>query len=251
MDNTASSTQYSSEEKLLYSQFRRKINAEAARAQIRKLEYNLADVSQVSAALKAACADANSLELGGVCVLPCFVRQCAAFLGEQKKCRLVACVGYPHGGATTDIKVKAVKRAIRDGADEVEVTAPVAQVRSGNFAYVKREFKKLRAASKKRALRIDAECSLLTKQEILKLCSLAADCGVNSIKTASGAYRGGCEAEMITDIKAAVKDRCAVKAEGIANVLEMSSAIDMGASVIGSKNAAEVARSILSAAESD
>jgi len=235
----------SESERLLYSQFRKKINAEAAKAQVKKLEYNLADVTSGLAAIKNGCADGNALELGGVCVLPCFVKNSAAILGFPRKCRLIACIGAPHGGDETAIKVKAVKRAVKEGADEVEVTAPIAHIRDGNFSYVKREFKKLRSACKKQALRIDLECPLLTKQEILKISALAADCGVNSVKTSSGVYQGGNEIEMISDIKSAVKDRCTIKAEGVATVLEMSSALEMGASVKGSKNAAAVARAIL------
>ncbi len=238
-------------EKLLYSQFRRKINLEAARAQAAKLEYNLCTPSSGLNALKSACADGNSLGLGGVCVLPSFVKNCSQFLGEGRKCRLIACISFPHGGDATAIKVKAVKRAVKDGADEVEVTAPVAQIRDGNFSYVKREFKKLRSASKNKSLRIDAECSLLSAQEVVRLCTIAADCGVNSVKTASGAYGGGNEMEMIAQIKSAVRDKCTIKAEGVATVLEMSSAIDMGATVIGSKNAAAVARAIFASAEVD
>ncbi|MBD5632704.1 MAG: hypothetical protein HDP34_05690 [Clostridia bacterium] len=248
METTKISTM-SQSEKLLYSQFRRKINTEAARAQVKKLEYNLCDVTTGLSTLKNACADSNSLGLGGVCVLPSYVKACSNFLGLQRKSLLVACISYPHGGDATAIKVKAAKRAVKDGADEVEVTAPVAHIRDGNFAYVKKEFKKLRSATKNKALRIDAECALLSREEVMRVCSLAADCGVNSVKTTSGAYGSGNEIEMITDIKTAVKDKCAIKAEGIATVLEMSSAIDMGASVIGSKNAAEVARTILAAAE--
>lgn len=239
----------SESEKLLYSQFRRKINLEAARAQTAKLEYNLCEPSIGLSALKSACADGGALGLGGVCVLPSFVKNCSAYLGIERKCRLIACISFPHGGDATAIKVKAVKRAIKDGADEVEVTVPVAQIRDGNFSYVKRELKKLRSASKNKSLRIDAECPLLSAQEILRLCTIAADCRVNSVKTASGVYGGGNEMEMISQIKTAVKDKCTIKAEGVATVLEMSSAIDMGATVIGSKNAAAVARAIYASAD--
>ncbi len=248
MDTTKIST-LSQSEKLLYTQFRRKINTEAARAQVKKLEYNLSDVTAGLSVLKTACADANSLGLGAICVLPCYVKACKGFLGLQKKSLLVACISFPHGGDCTQVKVKAAKLAVKDGADEVEVTAPIARIRDGNFSYVKKEFKKLRSATKNKALRINAECALLSREEVMRVCSLAADCGVNSVKTNSGVYGSGNEIEMISDIKTAVKDKCAIKAEGIATVLEMSSAIDMGASVIGSKNAAEVARTILAAAE--
>ncbi|MDE7082213.1 MAG: hypothetical protein K2O89_00730 [Clostridia bacterium] len=253
MDNstTTANTPVSQSEKLLYSQFRRKINAEAARSQIKKLEYDLANVKAGVNVLKSACADANSLELGAVCVLPSFVRNCSVFLGMQRKCGLVACISSPHGGDATPIKVKAVKRAINDGADEVEVTAPVAHIRDGNFSYVKKEFKKLKKAVKHKSLRIDLESNLLSHEEVVRVCNIAADCGVNSIKTGSSALSSGNEIERITEIKSAVKDKCTIKAEGVATVLEMSSAIDMGASVIGSKNAADVARAILTAAETE
>ena len=251
METTADFATLSQNEKLLFSQFRKKINTEAAKAQLKKLEYNLSDVTVGTSVLKTACADANALSLGGICVRPCFVRSCAAFLGIGKTCRIVACISEPHGGDTTDIKVKAVKRAIKDGADEVEVTVPVAQIREGNFSYVRKEIKKLRSASKKRALRLNLECGMLSRQEIVRVSSIAVECGVNSVKTASGMYKGGNEAEMITDISSAVKDKCIIKAEGITNAIEMSSAIDMGAGIIGSKNAGDVARSVLAAAETE
>lgn len=246
MEINAQTVQLTQNEKMLYSQFRHKINAEAARAQIKKLEYDLADVKAGLNFLKTACGDANSLELGGVCVLPCFVRQCSQFLGLQKKCSLVACIGFPHGGDITDIKVKAVKRAIKDGADEVEVTAPTAHIREGNFAYVKKEIKKLRSASKKKSLRIDLECTLLTEEELARTSLICADCGVNSIRLS-----GNCGVDRIACVKNAVKDRCTIKSEGVATVLEMSSSIDLGATVIGSKNASDVARAIITATETD
>lgn len=236
----------------LYEEFKHRINLQAAHAQIKKIEYNLCDVTAGFAAIKAACTDATTLELGGVCVAPSFVKACSSFLGAtaNRKCSLVACIGYPNGGDTTEIKVKAVKQAIKDGADEVEVTAPIAQIRDGNFPYVKREFKKLRRAVGKRSLRISAECELLSKHDIMRVCSLAADCRVNSVKTSSAPY-GGAEGQTIAEIRSAVKDKCTIKAEGISSLADLSAAVDMGAQVVGCKNAPAVARYILAAARNE
>ena len=217
---TNATTNVSQNEKLLYSQFRRKINTEAARAQIRKLEYDLADVRSGLNALKTACQDANALGLGAVCVMPCYVKQCSAFLGKNKKSSLVACISQPTGGDVTEVKVKAVKRAVKDGADEVDVAVPAAQVREGNYAYVRKEFKKLRSATKNKSLRVGLDCTLLTREEIVRVCSVAADCRVNCIKLAG---LGG--ADRIADVKTAVKDKCTIKSEGAATVLEMSGAV--------------------------
>ena len=192
MDTTSTQpAPFSQSEKILYKQFRRKINAEAARSQIKKIEYDLNDVKAGLNFLKTASGDANSLGLGGICVLPCFVKSCAPFLGAERKSSLVACIGAPHGGDVTEIKVKAVKRALKDGADEAEVTAPTAHVRENNYAYVKKEFKKLRSASKHKSLRINLECTLLTREEIMRTCTIAADCGINSIKLSGGNCSNG------------------------------------------------------------
>ncbi len=243
---------FTDNEKALFEEFKHKINLQAARAQIKKIEYNLSDVTTGLSALKAACADASSLRLGGICVAPCFVKPCSTYLGApaKRESSLIACIGYPDGGDTTYIKAKAVKRAIKDGADEVEVTVPIAHIRDGNFPYVKREFKKLRSAAKNHSLRISAECDLLTKNEIIRLCMLAAECKVNSVKTISGEY-GGDGMQTIAEMRGALKDRCTIKAEGVSSVSEMSAAVDMGAGVIGSKNAPAVARYILAAAENE
>lgn len=238
-------TAFKNNEKSLFEEFKRKMSLEAARAQIKKLEYDLSDVTCGLAAVKAGCADAENLLLGGVCVSAGFVKSCSAFLGPSasRKSQIIACIGYPDGGDVTEIKVKAVKRALRDGADELEVTAPIARIRDGNYQYVKRELKKLRRAAKNHALRISAECSLLTKSDIVRLCSLAADCKINSVKTQQ---TGG--GATVADIKNAVKDRCLIKVEGVSSVAELSSAVDLGATSVGSKNAPAVARYILAAA---
>lgn len=238
-------------EETLYEDFKRRINLQAAYAQIRKIEYNLSDITTGISALRTACTDATTLQLGGVCVAPSFVKACSTFLGygTNRKSSLIACISYPNGGDTTDIKVKAVKRAIKDGADEVEVTAPIAQIRDGNFNYVKRELKKLRRATKNRALRISAECSLLSKYDVMRLCVIAADCHINSVKAAGG--YGENESKTIAEIRSALKDRCTIKAEGVSSVTELSAAVDMGAGIVGCKNAPAVARYILAAAKNE
>ena len=64
MEANTETLNFTQSEKLLYQQFRKKINSEAAHAQIRKLEYDLADVKAGFNFLKTACADANALGLG-------------------------------------------------------------------------------------------------------------------------------------------------------------------------------------------
>ena len=232
-----------------FNDYKRKLNLQAAEAQVGKIEYNLLDATINKTVLKKACQEANTLRLGGICVLPNAVRLCAHMLGANPQTSLIACISYPHGGDITKIKVKAVKEAIKDGVDEVEVTAPIACVKEGDWGYVKREFKDLKKATKKSRLRINIECDLLTPAELTKICTVAADCGITSIRTSSEFYGTSFKAEAISTIKNAVKDKCTVKADGISTLGEFESALTMGAGMVGSKNAADLARLVLKAAE--
>ena len=231
-----------------FNEYKRKLNLQAAQAQVGKIDYNLLDATVTKPLLKKACQEANSLKLGAVCVLPNAVRLCARFLGPNPQTSLIACISYPHGGDVTKIKVKAVKQAIKDGVDEVEVTAPVACIKEGDWGYVKREFKALKKATKKSALRINIECNLLTPVELTKICSVAADCGITSIRTSSGFY-GSSKADTITAITNVVRDKCTIKADGVSTLGEVEMAMNMGAGIVGSKNAADIAQLILKAAE--
>lgn len=232
-----------------FNEYKRKLNMQAAEAQVSEIEYNLIDATTNKTLLKRACQEANTLKLGAVCVLPNAVRLCANFLGSNPQTSLIACISYPHGGDTTKIKVKAVKEAIKNGVDEVEVTVPIACIKEGDWGYVKRELRALKKATKKSALRINIECSLLTPAELTKICTVAADCGITSIRTSSGFYNTGFKADIITAIKNIVRDKCTIKADGVSTLGNAETALSVGAGIVGSKNAPDIARLILKAAE--
>ena len=236
-------------ERQQFNEFKRKLNLQAAEAQVSKIEYNLLDAAVEKGTLRRACQDAEQLKLGAICVLPSLVKSCVAFLGHNPNARLIACVSFPHGGDSLKTKIAAVKNAIKDGADEVEVTAPIAFIKDGNWSYVKREFKKLRKAAKNRVIRINLESPLLTAQELTRLCTLAADCKITCLRESSGAYSGGFDADTVAHIQTAVKDKCIIKADGVMNIFEMNTAVDMGAGIIGSRNATDLARLILQTAD--
>lgn len=237
------------DEQRQYEEYKKKINLQAAAGEVSKIEYDMVKPVIDKATLRAACQEANSLRLGAICVLPCHVEKCVNFLGADPQTSLIACISYPYGGDTTKMKIAAVKEAVKWGVDEVEVTAPLSYVKDGNWGYVKREFKKLKKAAKNRNVRINIEYELLEPNEVSKLSSVAADCGITSIKTSSGFYGMGTGTEVIARMKAAVKDKCTIKAEGVTSVAEFEAAISMGAGIVGSKNAPDLARFLLKAAE--
>lgn len=225
-------------ERQQFTEFKKRLSLQAAQAQVGKLEFNLAEAGAEKSILKRACQDANALKLGAICVLPNMVKTCSVYLGRQSPTSVIACISYPHGGDLTKLKVAAIKNAVKDGAKEVEVTVPIALAKENNWSYIKREFKKLKKAAKKCILRINAESRYLSQEEVTKICLIAADCGITSIKTAS-------DADSISVVYSAVKDRCTIKADNVNTVTDMVNAVGIGAGIIGSRNAVDLARLVL------
>ncbi len=237
------------QERQEFDEFKRQKRVTEARAAIGRLELSLTGACAERSQLRRALKDAEKLGIGGVCVLPYLVKPCSDFLGGESAVSVTACISVWGGTDTTDIKVRQIKRAIRDGADVAEVTAPLPAVKEGSWGYVKREFRRLRAAAKKIALRINVEAPLLTSQELSRLCALVCDCGIGCVRTASDCFGSGADEEDLKIIKIALKERALIKADGADTAGRMATLTDLGAAVIGSSAAISVAQSVLAAAE--
>lgn len=232
-----------------FDEFKRQKRLKEAQATVQRLEYDLSCLTLDKEFLKKEIKRSIDLNLGAVCVLPCFVKPVKSQLTANKKIAVIALISHLHGGDTQNIKKAAVARAIKDGADEVEVTAPIALIKNGNWSLVKREFKRLKGACKNRAFRVNIESPLLNSTEIVKTCSVAADSGVNAIVTASGAYGFSNDVETVKAVKNAVKDKCFIKVNGIENRIQMQEICEFGVAKCGAKNAVDIAQLIMSFAE--
>lgn len=226
-----------------FMEFKRANRLKEAKANVLKIECDFLGADCDKAYLKDACRRANTLELGAVVVQPAFVKQCVSYLGSDPKVSLVACVSYPHGADTTEIKVAAVKRAVKDGVDEIEVCAPTAFVRDGNWLYFKKECKKLKKAAKIRALRLVLDCKYLTEKELIKACTVAADTGVNCLRLR------GADGDLLTAVKAALKGKCLIKADGANDLSAFVTFCNVGADTVGCTRAFDLASYLLKSAE--
>ncbi|MGN1372904.1 MAG: hypothetical protein ACI4VK_02515, partial [Candidatus Coproplasma sp.] len=151
-----------------FEEFKRANRIKEAKATALKIELDCLSPTCDKAYLKDICRRANVQEIGALVVYPAYVKACVSYLGVDPKVSLISTISYPHGGDTTEIKACAVKRAVKDGVDEVEVCAPTALIKDGNFQYFKRECKKLKKSAKTRALRVVFDCNALNENELIK-----------------------------------------------------------------------------------
>ncbi len=238
----------SEEEYIQFNAYKQMKKLNETRAKIAMLEYDALTIAQDRETLKGVFLEASRLNLGGVCVLPSQVRYCLQVFGQKPQFSLVACVGYPHGGDLTSVKVKAVRYCVRDGASAVEVTAPVYAIKGNNWTLVRKEFKRIKKAAKHAAARIVLECGTFTELQYKKCAAIAAEVGITCLRTASGAYESGNCEEQIEALVSVVEDKCAVKASGVATSAQFLALLNCGAKKVSSTNALQIAEQLLAQA---
>ncbi len=228
-----------------FREFKRQKRLEEAKANVAKIEYDCLSVNTDKAVLKETCREADRLGLGAIVVYPALVKTCVAFLGDDPQVSLIGAISYPHGEDVTNIKCAAIKNAIKDGVDEIEVCAPVTALRDGSFALFKKECKKLKKACKQRAIRIVINCAALEEKQIIKACTTAADVGVNCIRLTAA------DSDVISNVKTAIKGKCLIKADKAENATQFLSLLTAGADTVGCTQATELASFLLKQAEGE
>lgn len=171
-----------------------------------------------------------------VVVNPVDVEFCKQFIDYKFKSsiKVASVVSFPLGADTIESKILQIKRAIKDGADEIDAVITLSKIKMNDWSYLKIELSRLRKACRKKVLKVVIETAVLTKQEIEKICILCARARVDYIMTCTGFADGGASPEVVDIIRSAIKDKCGIKASGgIETKAQAVNLIRIGASRIG------------------
>lgn len=201
-----------------------------------KPDTTLADVRRV-------CEEALKHGFAGVCVPPLFVRDAKRALGENSRTRVVTVVGFPMGYSAIPAKSEEIKRAIDEGADDIDSVINLAALKSENWNHVKHDIDGVALAThmRGRTLKLILECGLLTPDEIKKLCVLAADARVTWLKTGTGFHGFNATPEMVRSLRAAAPDGIKIKASGgIRTTKDAQALIEAGAERLGTSASLEI-----------
>ncbi len=181
-------------------------------------------------------AEAREHTFRSVCVNPCWVKTVADGLRGTP---VLTCsvVGFPLGAATPDIKGMETRKAIRDGAKEIDMVINVGRLKSGDDDYVFKDILAVTEACRDGSAKskVIIETALLTNDEKLRVCELAKRARANFVKTSTGFASGGATAEDIALMASVVHGAgMEVKASGgIKNFSDAKRMIDAGATRIG------------------
>ena len=186
--------------------------------------------------LRQLCDEALHYNFYGICIPPYFVRDAVRLLNEQSK--VITVVGFPMGYSTIPSKVEEIKRALDEGADEIDTVVNIAAIKSGNWNYVKSELDStMRSVSLKgRIMKLIVETTLLTRAELNQLLPIAEANDIQFIKTSTGLH-GGATVEIVEYLRQNLAPRTKIKASGgIKTREQVEQFLAAGADRIGTSN---------------
>lgn len=156
-----------------------------------------------------------------------------------------AAVSFPLGQTDVETKLFETKKAIEDGADEIDYVLNIGELKMGNTACIEEEMRRITDACKEKdvLIKVIFENCYLTKDEIRRAAEIAEKVRPDFIKTSTGFGTGGAAVEDVALMKSIVKDAVKVKAAGgIRNWEICAQMIDAGAERIGTSASIEIVR---------
>ena len=166
--------------------------------------------------IEALCAEAEQYRFASVCVNPTYVPLAARRL---KSSSVVVCsvVGFPFGSHMPEIKALEARRAIRDGAREIDMVVNIGAVKSGDDELVYRDIRAVADACRDGSAvsKVILETAMLTDEQKKQVCGIARRAQADFVKTSTGYGGGGATAHDVALMAEAVRDtRIGVKASG-------------------------------------
>ena len=201
----------------------------------RFIDHTLLKPEATSNDIKELCIQAKQNGFKAVCINPCHVALASSELAE---CDTLVCtvIGFPLGANLSEVKAFEARKAIEDGANEVDMVINIGAAKAGNMTYVQEDIKCVVDAVRGRAtVKVIIECGLLSDKEKEACCFAAKEAGADFVKTSTGFNAGGAIAEDVALMRRVVGDQLQVKAAGgIRDYAKAKAMIKAGAQRIGS-----------------
>lgn len=182
------------------------------------------------------CAEARMYEFASVCVNPVYVHRCAqALRGSQVKVCTV--IGFPLGANNSEVKVFEARKAMEDGAVELDMVINIGALKSGDLDFVREDIHQVvnAAATTGALVKVIIEACLLTDVEKVSACQLSQEAGADFVKTSTGFSTGGAISEDVALMRQTVGSAMGVKAAGgVRTLADAQRMIEAGASRLGS-----------------
>jgi deoxyribose-phosphate aldolase len=199
------------------------------------IDHTLLKADATRAEIEKLCREAAEFKFATVCVNPAWVAEAARLL-RGSGVGVCSVVGFPLGATTADVKHYETRRAIYDGALEIDMVINVGALKSGDLRTVERDIEAVVEPCRQCGVtsKVIIEAALLNDQEKVTACTLSKAAGADFVKTSTGFGPGGATAADVALMRRVVGAEMGVKAAGGVRDLDgLKAMVAAGATRVG------------------
>ncbi|MDX1503295.1 MAG: deoxyribose-phosphate aldolase, partial [Thermoanaerobaculia bacterium] len=149
----------------------------------RYIDHTLLGPDVTPAQIDKLCDEAREFGFAAVCVNPIWVRRCAQRL-RGSDVKVASVVGFPLGANAPEVKALEARRALRDGAREIDMVINIGALKAGDEELVRRDVAAVADACREvgAVTKVIIEAALLTDEEKVIACRLAQKAKADFVK---------------------------------------------------------------------
>ncbi|HET9532718.1 MAG TPA: deoxyribose-phosphate aldolase [Blastocatellia bacterium] len=209
--------------------------SEAARQVARHIDHTLLKPDATRDEIMKVCEEGARYGFASVCINPTWVREAACAL-RGSGVKVCTVIGFPLGANAPDTKAYEARRAIFDGATELDMVINIGALKSGDSDLVKRDIAGVVEVARDAGClsKVIIETALLTEDEKIRACLLSKEAGADFVKTSTGFSKGGATVADIALMRRVVGGQMGVKASGgVRDLKQVQEMFRAGATRIG------------------
>lgn len=199
------------------------------------IDHTLLKPDASRAEVETLCLEAAQFGFATVCVNPTWVATCARLL-KGTPVKVTSVVGFPLGATTPDVKNYETRRALFDGAGEIDMVINVGALKSGDLRMVEHDIEAVAGPCREAGAvsKVIIEAAFLTDDEKITACTLAKAAGADYVKTSTSFGPGGATVADVALMRRVVGDEMGVKAAGgVRDLDSLNAMVAAGATRIG------------------
>jgi len=207
------------------------------------IDHTLLKPDATEAQINVLCEEAKRYGFKSCCVSSSWAKRVTENLSDSGI--LTCCVvGFPLGAMAAEAKAFETSLAVKNGAAEIDTVLPIGLLKSSNYPAVFADLTVIVAAAAPNPIKVIIETALLTDEQKIAACYIAAEAGAGFVKTCTGFSGGGATAEDVRLMKKTVEYKGgAVKVKASAAVRDFEKCREMlqaGADRIGTSSGVQI-----------
>ena len=177
------------------------------------IDHTLLSPTATEADILKLCEEAKKFKFYSVCVNSSYVNIAKQAL-SRSEVKICTVVGFPLGAMSTEAKIYEAKKAIEQGASEIDMVMNIGRLKSKNHVAVLKDISDVKRAIGLVPLKVILEISELSKNEIVKACEICIDARADFVKTSTGFSKSGATLTAVKIMKKSVRNQLKIKASG-------------------------------------